>query len=160
MFKVNDHCLYNYNVCKVKEIVEIKGTKYYVLVPVVDESLTVKAPITQESINIRPLLSKKEINDLIKKLPTIELITLRDQELVPEYKRLLNSGNREDLVKIIKTTYIRNKKRKDNGKKIGERDDIYFNLAEKSLYSEIGIVLNKTMDEVHDLVVKELGKSK
>ena len=107
MFKVNDHCLYNYNVCKVKEIVEIKGTKYYVLVPVVDESLTVKAPITQENINIRPLLSKKEINDLIKKLPTIELITLRDQELVPEYKRLLNSGNR-----LLKQLTLETKKEK------------------------------------------------
>ena len=160
MFKVNDYCLYNYNVCKVKEIVDINGQDYYVLVPVIDESLTVKAPITQENVNIRPLLSKKEVDNLIKRLPIIELITLRDQELVPEYKRLLNSHNREDLVKIIKTTYIRNKKRKDNGKKIGERDDIYFNLAEKSLYSELSVVLNKSFDEVKEIVVKELEKSK
>jgi CarD family transcriptional regulator len=160
MFKVNDYCLYNYNVCKVKEIVDINGKDYYVLVPVIDESLTVKAPITQENVNIRPLLSKKEVDNLIKRLRDIELITLRDQELVPEYKRLLNSPNREDLVKIIKTTYIRNQKRKDNGKKIGERDDIYFNLAEKSLYSELAVVLNKSFDEVKEIVVKELEKSK
>ncbi len=160
MFKVNDYVLYNYSVCKVKEIVSINNLKYYVLVPVIDESLTVKAPITQENVNIRPLLSKKEANNLIKKMPSIELIDLRDQELVPEYKRLLNTGNREDLVKIIKTTYIRNKKRMDNGKKIGERDDIYFNLAEKCLYSELAIVLKKTYEKVHDIVVNALKESK
>ena len=159
MFKVNDFCLYNYSVCKIKEIVDINSTKYYVLVPVTDESLTVKAPITQENVNIRPLLSKAEANNLIKRMPSIELINLRDQELVPEYKRLLNSGIRDDLVKIIKTTYIRNKKRTDNGKKIGERDDIYFNLAEKCLYSELAIVLNKTVQKVHDIVVDALKES-
>ena len=160
MFKVNDYVVYNYSVCKVKEIKNINNTDYYVLVPVTDESLTIKAPTTQENVNIRPLLSKSEAKDLFKKMPDIELIKLNDHSLEAEYKRLLTTGNREDLVRIIKTTYIRNKKRQDNGKKIGEKDDIYFNIAEKSLYNELALVLDKSVEQIHTMVVKALQNSK
>ena len=158
MFKINDYVLYNYNVSKVKDIREINDKKYYVLVPINDESLTIKVPTSQENINVRPLLSKKEINALIKKMPSIEIINLPDHALEAEYKRLLTTGNREDLVRIIKTTYLRNKKRKDSGKKIGEKDDIYFNLAEKSLYSEIAIVLKKDIEKAKDYILNSINK--
>ena len=160
MFKVKNYVLYNYNVCKIKEITEINNIKYYILVPVTDESLLIKAPITQEGINIRPLLTKKEVKKLIDKLVDIELIDAPDHKLEQEYKRLLNTGNREDLVRIIKTTYLRNKRRQDNGKKIGEKDSIYFNLAEKSLYSEIAIVLKTDIKKAKEYVVNKLEKGK
>lgn len=49
-----------------------------------------------------------------------------------EYKELYQSGKLEDLVKIIKTTFLRNKLRKDNNKKISEKDNKWFNKAEKN----------------------------
>ena len=155
MFKVKNHVLYNYNVCIIKEIVKINGNDYYVLVPITDESLTIKAPITQEGINIRPLLTKKEVKQLINRLLDIELIDSPDHKIEQEYQKLLNTGNRDDLVRIIKTTYLRNHLRKESGKKAGEKDSRYFNLAEKSLYNEIAIVLNTTYDKAKALVVKE-----
>lgn len=160
MFKVKNYVLYNYNVCKINEIVKINGNDYYVLVPVTDESLTIKAPVTQEGINIRRLLTKKEIKQLIDKMNDIKIIDIPDHKLEQEYKRLLNTGNREDLVSIIKTTYLRNEKRKETGKKVGEKDSIYFNLAEKSLYSEIAIVLKTDINKAKDYVVKRLEKGK
>ena len=160
MFKVKNYVLYNYNVCKIKEITKIRDVEYYVLVPITDESLTIKAPVTQEGINIRPLLSKKEVKELIDKMSSINTIDAPDHKLEQEYKRLLNTGNREDLESIIKTTYERNKKRKENGKKVGEKDSIYFNLAEKSLYNEIAIVLKTTVDKAKEYVVKRVEKGK
>ena len=160
MFKVKNYVLYNYNVCQIKEIVKINGNDYYVLEPVTDKSLTIKAPVTQEGINIRRLLTKKEIKQLIDKMNDIPIIDAPDHKLEQEYKRLLNTGSREDIVSIIKTTYLRNKKRKESGKKVGEKDSIYFNLAEKSLYSEIAIVLKTDIDKAKDYVVKRLEKGK
>ena len=160
MFKVKNYVLYNYNVCKIKEITKIKDVNYYVLVPITDESLIIKAPVTQEGINIRPLLTKKEVKQLIDKIPNIKLIDAPDHKIEQEYKRYLNSGNREDLISIIKTTYERNKKRKESGKKAGEKDSIYFNLAEKSLYSEISIVLKLSIEKAKEYVVKRLEKGK
>lgn len=160
MFKVKNYVLYNYNVCKIKEILKINSNDYYVLVPITDESLTIKAPISQEGINIRRLLTKKEVKQLIDKMNDIQIIDAPDHKLEQEYKRLLNTGNREDLVRIIKTTYLRNKKRKETGKKAGEKDSIYFNLAEKALYSEIAIVLKTDIKKAKEYVVKKLEKGK
>ena len=160
MFKVKNYVLYNYNVCKIKEIIRINDKDYYVLVPITDESLLIKVPTTQEGINIRRLLTKKEIKELINKVNDIELIDVPDHKLEQEYKRLLNTGDRKDLISIIKTTYIRNKKRKDNGKKLGEKDSIYFNLAEKALYNEISIVLKIDVEKARLLVVNALEKGK
>ena len=160
MFKVKNYVLYNYNVCKIKEITKINDKDYYVLVPISDESLTIKAPTTQEGINIRPLLTKKEIKKLIEKMPEVDIIDAPDHKIEQEYKALLNTGNREDLVRIIKTTYLRNKKRQETGKKIGERDSVYFNLAEKSLYSEIAIVLNMKIDKAKEYILETLEKEK
>ncbi|MBR1416603.1 MAG: CarD family transcriptional regulator [Bacilli bacterium] len=156
MFKINSHVLYNCNVCKVKDIVKNSDKDYYVLVPINDESLTIKAPLTQE--NIRKLLSKKEINRLINNMPNIKTINYPNHQLEAEYKKLLNTGNREDLVRIIKTTYLRNKERLDSGKKKGEKDNTYMLLAEKSLYSEIGTVLNMSLDDAKEYVINKINK--
>lgn len=156
MYKINDYVLFNYNVCQIKNITEMNNQKYYVMEPINDRTLTIKAPTSQENKHIKSLLTKKEIDLLIDKMPQIELINLPDHSLEAEYKRLLNTGDREDLVKIIKTTYLRNKDRLDNGKKVGEKDNTYFNLAEKSLYSEIAVVLKKSLEEAKDYVIKKI----
>ena len=73
----------------------------------------------------------------------------------------MTSNTHENLIKIIKTTYLRNKERIDNNKKTTDKDTYYFNLAEKYLYEEFGIVLNKTFDEVKEYIinkVEELSK--
>ena len=45
------------------------------------------------------------------------------------FTQLLNTDNHENLVKIIKTTYLRNENRINNKKKISDKDDKYFNLG-------------------------------
>ena len=58
------------------------------------------------------------------------------------------------MIKIIKTTYLRNKERLDNNKKISDIDDKYFNMAEKYLYKEFAIVLNMTYEDTKNYVIK------
>ena len=74
---------------------------------------------------------KKEI---IKKIPKIDIIKLDDKLLEIEYKKLLN-GSLEDLIKIIKTTYLKNKERLDSKKKISDKDKTYFDKAKLLLYT-------------------------
>lgn len=73
----------------------------------------------------------------------------------------MQSGTHEDLIKIIKTTYLRNKERTENNKKIREIDDSYFKKAEKYLYNEFSIVLNKSFEETKEYIInKVLEKEK
>ena len=64
----------------------------------------------------------------------------------------------EDLVAIIRMTYLRKKKRSEQGKKSTVSDDRFFRLAENYLYSELGFALNKDKDEVCRLIIDTVKK--
>lgn len=76
-----------------------------------------------------------------------------------EYKALLQSGSLEDLVCIIKTTYLRNYERKQSGKKISEIDDTYFHRAEKILYNELSVSLGMNFDDTKEYVISSALKA-
>ena len=141
MYKVNDYVVYKRNVCKIKEVKD----NLYVLNPIDDESLIIT--ISKDNNSIRNIITKEESLNLINSIPNIDIIKANDKLIENEYKNLLNSGRLEDLVKIIKTTYLRNKVRIDNKKKIGEKDDNYFKKSEKLLYNELSISLNLSYED-------------
>ena len=86
---------------------------------------------------------------------SVEIIFLKninEENLEVQYKDMLNTDNHKDLIKIIKTTYLRNEDRVNSKKRISEKDSAYFKLAEKYLYNELAISLNMTVDEVKDYI--------
>lgn len=158
MKKIGDYVIYRKEVCQIKEMKENYRDKedYYRLVPVEDPSLHIDISITNTSGFLRDLITKEEVERIINKMPEIKTITTEDKLLENEYKNLMNSNSLEDYVRIIKTTYLRNKKREENKKKISDKDNYYFNLAEKYLYNEFSIVLNKTYEETKKYVLEKL----
>lgn len=152
MFKIDDYLVYKRDVCKVIDIREkyFNNQDYYVLVPVLDTTLKECVPINNK--NIRKIISKKELNEIINKIPSIEVIKSNNRLLENDYKNLMNSGTHEDLIRIIKTTYLRNKERIDNNKKITDKDDEYFKKAEKYLYNEFSFVLGMSIEETKKYV--------
>lgn len=150
MYKINDYVVYKHDVCKIKKIKtdDKTGQTYYVMTPIDDDSLIITIP-TDIKTGLRDIISKKEAEKLIQEVKDIEpLENINDKDISFEYKELLNKGTHTDLIKIIKTSYIRNANRINNKKKISEKDDTYFNLAEKYLYNELSISLDKSTDEI------------
>lgn len=157
MLKVDDYVVYKKDTCKVKEIKKMNDKDYYVLIPVRDKSLKINIPV--DNSDLKSLMTKEEIDKLIERMPIIEPITSENDKMIEfEYKNLLATNNKEDLIKIIKTTYLRNKERLDNNKKIGERDEAYFKKAEEYLYNEMSIVLDMSFDDVKDYVLNRVMK--
>ena len=156
MLKVGDYVIYQEQVCQIKEqkMNEFTKLESFILVPMTDSSLKVNVPI--DNPNIKNLMTKQEIEDLLSKIKTIPLIEVDDKFLESEYKKLFHSGNREDLVKIIKTTYRRNQARINNNKKTSEKDTHYFTLAENLLYSEIAAVLKISLEEAKEYVLQNV----
>ena len=74
-----------------------------------------------------------------------------------EYRKLLSINSHEDLIKIIKTSYLRNKKRMDNNKKTSSRDSEFLELAEKYLYSELGLSLGLSFEDTKDYIINKLS---
>ena len=87
MYNIGDYIVYKRDVCKVKEIKEkyFKDTDYYVLTPVQDESLRINVPINNDNL-IREVMTKEEVNSLIKEIPNIETIDLDERMLESVYK--------------------------------------------------------------------------
>lgn len=150
MFKVGEKIVYKGKVCSIVS----QNEDTYVLIPIEDKSL--KITLKKENASFRNLLSKDEVIDIIKKMPSIEVLDLPDKMLEQEYKRLMATGNHLDLIKIIKTTYLRNKNRLDNKKKIGDKDNNYFLQAENLLYTEFKEVLDMSYDEVKEYIFKSI----
>jgi len=156
MFKLGDYVVYKKDVCKIKEIKNIKNISYYVLNPIDDQTLSITIPLNNNSL--RKIISKEESLNLINSIPNIDIIKIQDKLIENEYKNLLNSGKLEDLIKIIKTTYLRNEDRINNHKKIGKKDDNYFKKAEKLLYNEISISLGLSYDETKKYIKERVEK--
>lgn len=68
----------------------------------------------------------------------------------------MKSGGHKDLIKIIKTAYLRNEERLEANKKISETDNNYFKKAEKILYTEFSIALNLSYEDTKEYVVNRV----
>ena len=158
MFKLNEYVVYKKDVCIVKEIKKnyFHNKDYYILEPINDKTLKINIPTDNK--DLKNLITKEELTKIINKIPKVNIITTDDKLIEMEYKELLKSNNLLDLVKIIKTSYLRNKKRLDNNKKVGEKDQNYFELAEKYLYTEFSIVLNLTYNDTKKYIIDEIAK--
>lgn len=159
MFKVDEYVVYKKNVCRVKEIRTkyFDNTDYYILCPLEDSSLTISLPITTDPKDLRKVMSKEEVETLINKISGInEIDNVNERFIHNEYKELIKSGNHEDLIRIIKTAYLRNDVKINNGKKTGATDENYLKLAEQALYNEISIILGLSYNETKKYVQKKV----
>lgn len=155
--KKDEYVVYKREVCKIVDIKRkyLNNLDYYVLEPINDKTLKIQVPVNNSSI--KPLMTKEEVENLIKKIPEIKIIETNDKLIEQEYKKCMKTETHEDLIKIIKTTYLRNKERLDNHKKIGDKDSTYFNQAEKYLYTEIAVVLDKSVEETKEYLISRLS---
>lgn len=158
MFKIGDTIVHRHEVCKVAEITENyrDGEDYYTLRPLSDETLIIRTPVSNSRGMMRKIISKAEAKALIASIPDIEIFELDTRTLASEYKKLLDSGTHEDVIRIIKTAYLRKEERTKNKLQASENDKIYFRLAEGILYSELSIALNLPHDEIKEQITKQI----
>ncbi len=140
------YIIYRKQVCEILD--EVNGI--YTLQPMSDSSITMKVPV--DSKVLRKLITKKDIDKLLKEAKGIDVID-SDRMLEQEYKDLLSSGVLEDMFKVVKTAYLRNEYRKNNNKKISDRDVMYFEKAEKYLYEEFSVVLGMDLESTKKYVI-------
>lgn len=156
MFNINDYVIYNHDVCKVIDFANFRDRDYYVLNSLSDSSLKINVPVDNK--NIRGLITKEKIYDLINKIPSIQVVDVDSKNIDGVYKSLLDDGSYESLISIIKTSYLINKDRLDNGKKVRDKDNYYFSLAEQYLYGEFSVVLCMSYDDTKNYVINEVSK--
>mgnify|MGYP003312352731 CR=1 FL=1 len=158
MFEIGEVVVYKREVCIIKELKNnfYRDMDYYILNSIIDDSLVLQVPVENKMGYLRKIMSKEEVEALINRIPDIEYIDTNEKFIENEYKALLQTNEIDDLVKIIKTTYLRNDTRQKEGKKTADKDSFFFNKAETFLYTEISKSLNMPYDEVKNYIIERL----
>ncbi len=164
MFKVGDYIIYGNNgVCKVVDIGNIdspgisKDRIYYTLCPLYTKGNKIFTPADNQKVKMRSVLTKEEATDLIDDIKNIDSLWILDEKKREmEYKEAFRKCDCRELVKIIKTIYMRKQMRLTEGKKLTAGDKKYFDMAEESLYSELAIPLEMNKDAVKEFVIARI----
>lgn len=159
-YEIGEHVVKPGNgVCRVEDVLYMdvpgadKKQLYYLFVPLTDQNQKIYVPTNTADANFRKAMSEQEAWDFIAKIPQIGEIWIDDEKMRDHrYKEAVQGCVPEELAAIIKMTYLRKKKRSEQGKKGTVSDERYFRLAESYLYSELGFALHKDKTEICCLI--------
>lgn len=162
MFKVNDVVVYRRDVCRIidKKRSDFTGEVCYILVPYDNEnsSVVMQVPVSNKGGHLRNLVTREEIVQLIKDAPSVETLESKPANMKSQYVTLMKSDSIVDLIRIIKTSYLRNHERLMNHKKLASIDSEYLNRAEKLLYTELSIALDMPYEDCKKSFEEEIQK--
>ena len=162
MYKINDVVVYRRDVCRIADIKvsERTGEECYVLVPYghTDDSVTMQVPVSNKAGHLRDLITEEKIDELIRSTPDIETLESKPANMKSQYAALMKGDSLEDLIRIIKTSYLRNDERQKNHKKLASIDAEYLEKAEKLLFTELSVALSMSYEECKAYFEKEVAE--
>ena len=169
MFQVGELIVYGgEGVCRVEAVGPLAMSEvehddddkeYYTLAPLYRMG-KIYTPV-DTAVLMRPVLSRKEAEDLIRKIPEIEppVQTERNPRVLGAfYQEIIRSHNCLDMIQLIKTTYGKTQARLARGIKPGQVDERYRKRAEELLYGELAVALDIPREEVGVYIEKAVGK--
>lgn len=167
MFKIGDLIIYGNNgVCKIIDcgtidsLGAVKDKMYYTIEPYYTNGTRIYTPVDNDKVIMRPIMSNKEAMQLIDEIDKIECLWIKDEKRREnEYKETIKKCDCKELVKIIKTIYLRRKSRLAEGKKITTSDEKYFKIAEDNLYGELAVSLNMTKNETREFIINRVSEN-
>lgn len=122
--------------------------QYYTLHSVEDEKETVYVPVEDQHA-IRLPMNKEEAQELLEHIEETEILWIPNEKLrEQEYRRCVGTLEPKEWVRILKTLYLRTKKRGS----ITSMDKKYQQVAERALYSELAHALEIPKNQVENVL--------
>lgn len=165
MYNIGDVVIYGtFGICKIDSIEkrDLTGAEqeYYILRHTRSDKNIFYVPTDNEAAvsKLRPVCSKKEIDDLISDMDNEKLIWIEnDMKRKEEYSRIIKEGDKKEIIRLIKTLYLRRKEIAQNGRKLRASDESYLDLAENMLFEEFAYALGIERDEVVAYIEQRLS---
>lgn len=165
MYEIGSLLIYDTTgVCRVEDVgvpvglpVSDKSKKYYRLTPVFGSG-NIYIPV-DTNVFMRPVISREEAEDLIRKIPEIreDICESHNLKILEDhYKASFSSHECEDLIRLIKTVYVKRKNMERNGKKAGKTDQQYMKKAKALLHEELAIALGIPVDQVEAYIAETI----
>ena len=168
MFETGEYVVYvRPGICKVTGAPTMKmdgasGERlYYVLRPGGETEGKIFTPVEGGKQVLRGIITKEEAEKLINEIPLIETLSIENEKFREDsYKKCIRTCECRDLLRIIKTIYIRKQTRLSHGKKTTATDERYLKMAEDHLYSEFSMLLDIPKDHMADYIKQRIKQQR
>lgn len=154
----------NKGVCMVEDIstVHMEGVDnhklFYFLRPVGSKSSIIYIAVDNKFPTIRRILTKEEAISLLASLPDIALLDVPDDKTAEAvYKGSLHTNSIVEMVRILKTTYVKRQERIRKGRKVVAVDDKYYRLSSESLFNELAIALDMDKHKIEECILDKIS---
>lgn len=150
-------------VCKIVNIEELDyglGIKtYYVLAPCFtnNSSLRIHTPIDQEG-KLRKIMTRKEVENLLKELPSIETIWFPNPKIrKTKFREIYTSGQPLEIFRLIKSFNEKKEEFKKENKALSFSDESFLEEIKTNIYHEIALALNIEFNQVEKFIFEQLN---
>ncbi|SEK19665.1 transcriptional regulator, CarD family [Ruminococcus sp. YRD2003] len=165
MYSIGDMVMYGtFGICKVTAIEKRDFTgeqqEYYILKHINSDKNIFYVPTNNEAAlnKMHSICSKAEVDELISHMNSEELIWIdNDIKRKEEYSRIIKEADKHEIIRLIKTLYLRRKELAKSGKKLRSADENYLSLAENMLFEEFAFSLNIDRSEVVEYIEKHIA---
>ena len=163
VFEVGDSVMYgNTGVCKILDIRKERfldqEALYYILQPINDAYSKIYCPVDNDQQRLRKLLSAEEIRELIRSMPGMKCEWIEnDHERKEAFMEILQRGDHQELIKLIRTLHENRELTKKTGRKFHQSDANILSAAEKLLHGEFAHVLHLNLDDVVPFILGTLN---
>lgn len=107
------------------------------------------------------IITREEAERLIDEIPSIETLSIENEKFREDsYKKCIRTCECRDLLRIIKTIYVRKQARMIHGKKTTATDERHLKLAEDHLYSEFSMLLDIPKEHMADYIEQRVHQQK
>lgn len=166
MFETGAYVVYgNTGICRVMGVTTMdmagipKDKLYYILRPDGQTEGKIFTPVENRKQIMRSVMSKVEAEELIECIPDIEALDVADDKQREEqYRECIKSCECKEMIRIIKTIYLRKKEREAQGKKVTATDEKYLKMAEENLYSELAMLLGVPKNRMENYITVRLKR--
>lgn len=160
MYQIGEYIVYGTNgVCLVTDVgpspFDKKDTRtYYVLKPISGPVASViYTPVDNDRIPMRPLMTAQEGQQLLSHICTIEGLAIPNEKLRREaYRAAIITGAPESYVAVIKTIGNRRASFAGTQRRLPEFEIEYDSIARRHLYTELSLVLERSLAEMEEAV--------
>lgn len=148
-----------HGVCKILDLeikmMNRKKTEYYVLSPVANEQARFYVPTQNQAAvsKLRPILTRDAVIELLKSIDLEKCSWVEDDNKRKVlYKEIINRGDREELISLIRLLHVHRSEQFSQGRKFHLSDDTFLRDAEKLISSEISMVMGIPHGEVRQFI--------
>ena len=163
LFIVGDVVIYSgMGICKVCAIEKRNMTgrmiEYYILRHLYDDRNTYYIPVNDDALKkLHPVCTKQEVNSLISHMNSEKTMWIENEiKRKEEYSRIIRDADKRELIRLIKTLYLRRSELIRCGRRMRAFDENLLKLAEDLLFDEFAYDLGIERNEVVDYIEKHI----